>query len=132
MENLRKRFIVEENLEEKKITEYVERVLPFCKVTKNGAIWLGERPVTNLEKVKIALVARFLANRIEQSIPSEITANELSNSLEIPQDQIRARLKDVRDSKFAFSSENGKHKVRPSEIGKFLDELERKYGEIKK
>jgi hypothetical protein len=131
MENIRKRFIVDENLDEKKIEGYAERLLPFCKVTKNGGISLSERPVTTLEKVKIALVTRFLANSLEQSIPAEITAEELSNSLEIPRDQINARLKDVRDSKFGSVSDNGKYKAKPIEVVKFIDELEKKYGEVK-
>jgi hypothetical protein len=131
MEDLKKRFIVEENLEEKKVVGYIERLLPFCKVTKNGDILLGAKALTTLEKVKTALIARYLANHLEPTIPSEITPEELSNMLDIPRDQINARLKDVRDEKFAINFEGGKYRAKPFEIGRFLETLEKKYSENK-
>jgi len=127
MEDLKKRFIVEENLEEKKTSGYIERLLPFCKISNSGDILLGEKALTTLEKVKIALVARYLANHIEPSISAEITPEELVTCLDISKEQIFARLKDVRDDKFAHGSGNSGYKVKPLEIGKFLDELEKKY-----
>jgi len=132
MENLKKRFIIEENLGEKKIEGYVERLLQFCKVTTNGEILITADKLTTLEKVKIALVARFLANKLDANISAEMTHEELSTLLEIPRNQIRARLKDVRATKFGFDSGNGLYKVKPLTIGKFLDELESKYGVDKK
>jgi hypothetical protein len=132
MNDLKKRFIVDDDLEKQKTESYVERLLPFCKVTKNGNIILDDKVTTSLDKVKTALVGRFLANKIEPSIPAEVTAEELSKNLDIPKDQIYARLKDLKKAKVAVNSQKGGYEAKPLEIGKVLDELEKKYGESKK
>lgn len=132
MEDLKKKFIVEENLEEKKLVGYVERILPFCKISKSGGIILEMHEATALEKVKLALVARFLANHLEGSISPEVNPEELSRNLDIPKDQVYARLKELKDDRFAVTSDKGIYRVNTFEIGKFLDEIEGKYGSSKK
>ena len=129
MEELRKKFIVEENLEAKKLAEYVERALPFCKISKNGEVIIEVEKATSTEKVKLALVAKMLASHIESNISSETNFDDLSKSLGIPRDQIKARLKELKDKKFALRVGEGKYKANPLEIGKFLSEMEKKYGE---
>jgi hypothetical protein len=132
MEDIKKKFIVDENLEQKKIESYVNRLLPFCKITTKGAIQVEDKVSTALKRVKIALVGRFLANKLEPSIAAEMTAEELATCLSIPKDQIYARVKDLRKSNFLTKPDKNKYRVNPLVIGKFLDELEKDYGVVKK
>jgi len=125
MEELRKKFIVEEKLDERRVTNYIERTLPFCKISKEGQVIL-EVKVTSLQQVKLALVARFLANYLDKSITAEISNHELSTSLNIPEDQIAARLGDLREEKFATSVRKGVSQVNPLQIERFIVELESK------
>ena len=127
MENLKEKFIVSEKIDEKRIKEFVKRLLPFCKVTKNGGIIIERADLTNIEKIKVSLVARFLANRLEPGIPPEVTGEELSNSLMIPKNQVLARLKELKDEKFAFRVGKGIYKVNLLRIENFLKSLESKY-----
>jgi hypothetical protein len=127
MENLKERFIVSERIDEKRIKEFVERLLPFCKVTKSGGIIIENLELTTLEKVKVALIARFLANSLDSEISSEVNGEELSNSLMIPKNQVLARLKELKDEKFAFRVSKGVYRVNPLKIEDFLKELENKY-----
>lgn len=128
MEDLKKRFIVDEKVDEKRIREFVERVLPFCRVTKNGGIILEKNKLTTAEKVKIALVARFLAHSLDDEIPAEVGVGELSNSLLIPKDQVTARLKELKDKGIAFRVGKGVYKVNLVRIDEILKNLENKYG----
>jgi hypothetical protein len=127
MENLKERFIVSEKIDEKRIKEFVERLLPFCKVTKSGGIIIENPRLTTLEKVKVALIARFLANSLDSEISPEVNGEELSNSLMIPKNQVLARLKELKDEKFAFRVSKGVYRVNPFKIEDFLKELENKY-----
>jgi hypothetical protein len=124
MEELKKKFIVSENLDEEKLKNYIERLLPFCKLSPDGNILVDNRVSTSLKKMKIALVGRFLANRLEPTISAEMTSEEFSAILNIPKDQVYARLKDLRKERFVTVLEKKKYRVQPTEIGKFLNELE--------
>lgn len=129
-EDLKNRFIVDENPDDKKIEGYVKRIMPYCKTTKKGAIIFVNEDIKSLDKVKASLVVRYLANHAEPAIPSEIMADEFESLLDIPKTQVYARLKDVRDEKFVTVSEKGGYRVKPHEIAKFLDKLDEKYGKI--
>jgi hypothetical protein len=132
LEELRKKFIVEENLEGKKLEEYVKRALPFCKMTKNGEVIIEIENATSTEKLKLALVAKLLASHLDKNISSETNFDNLSKSLDIPRDQVIARLKELKDNKFALRVDKGKYKLNPLKIGKFLSQMEKKYGKQEK
>lgn len=124
MEELRKKFIVEEKLDDKRVTNYIQRILPFCKISKDGLLILEVTGITRAQQVKLALVTRFLANHLDKTISAEISNHELSASLNIPRDQIAARLKDLREERFAASVGKGVSQVNPLHIERFILELE--------
>jgi len=128
MKNLKEKFIVSEKIDEKRINELVERLLPFCKVTEGGGVIIEKAELTTIEKIKIALTARFLANSLGSEISPEVNGEELSNSLMIPKDQVLARLKELKDEKFAFRVSKGVYKVNPFKIDDLLKSLENKAG----
>nr|MDO8046182.1 hypothetical protein [Candidatus Baldrarchaeota archaeon] len=128
MEELKKKFIVEEKLDEKVVSECIEKILPFCKVSKNGEVIIEKKNMTVADRIKLALTARFLANYLEREISAETTAKELSSFLYVPENQISARLKELKDSKFAIRVKKGVYTVNPLQIRKFVHEIETKYG----
>lgn len=124
MEELKKKFIVEEKLDEKRVTDYIERILPFCKISKDGRVIVETKGLKTLQQIKLALVARFLANYLDKNMPAEMSNGELSDSLSIPKDQIAARMKELREDKFAIPVKRGLHQVNPLQIERFMVELE--------
>ena len=124
MEELKKKFIVEEKLDGKRVASYIERILPFCKISKDGLVIIDEKGIVTLQQVQLALVARFLANYLDQNISATVSNKELSTSLNLPEDQIAARLKELRDARFALSEGKGMHQVNPLQIEEFIQELE--------
>jgi len=127
MENLKDRFIVSERIDEKQVTGFIERSLAFCRVTTSGGVIIDENRLSNLEKVKISLVARFLANKLDSNISPEVNGDELSSYLMIQKDQVMARLKDAKDEKFATRAGKGVYSANPFRIEEFLSALENKY-----
>lgn len=132
MEELRKKFIVEEKIDEKKISEYVERSLKFGKVSIDGGIIIEKEKMVTKDQIGLAVVMRFLANRLEKGISAEVNAKELSQILGIPEDQVAARLADLKDEGIAIRVDKGVYRANPTRIGKFLDYLEDKYFEESK
>jgi hypothetical protein len=124
MEELKKKFIVEEKLDEKRVANYIERILPFCKISRDGLVIVETKDLKALQQAKLALVARFLANYLDKNIPTGMTNGELSTSLSIPEDQIAARMKELREAKFAIPVKRGLHQVNPLQIERFVVELE--------
>jgi hypothetical protein len=124
MEELKKKFIVEEKMDEKRVANYIERILPFCKISKDGLVIVETKGLKALQQVKLALVARFLANYLDKNIPTGMSNSEFSNSLSIPDDQIAARMKELREAKFAIPVKRGMHQVNPLQIERFIAELE--------
>jgi hypothetical protein len=124
MEELKKKFIVEEKLDEKRVADYIERILPFCKISKDGMVIIETKGLKALHQVKLALVARFLASYLDKNISAGISNGELSNSLSIAEDQIAARMKELREDRFAISVKRGLHQVNPLQIERFILELE--------
>lgn len=119
--------MVEERLDEKRITEYVERSLKFGKVSIDGGIIIEKEGLTTKDQVGLAVVMRFLANRLEKEISAEVNAKELSQILGIPEDQVTARLADLKDEKIAIRVDKGVYRANPTQIGRFLGYLEGKY-----
>jgi hypothetical protein len=104
----------------------------YCKFSSNGNILVDKKISTSLKRMKTALVGRFLANRLEPSIPAEMSGEELSTILNIPKDQIYARVKDLKKERFVVILEKKKYRVQSHEIDKFLSELEKEFGTEKK
>ncbi|MEM1566730.1 MAG: hypothetical protein QW510_06600 [Candidatus Bathyarchaeia archaeon] len=127
MEELRKKFIVEEKLDEKMITEYIERSLRFGKVSIDGGVIIEKEGMATKDQIGLAVVMRFLANRLEKGISAEVNTKELSQNLGIPEDQVAARLADLRDEGVVIRVDKGVYRVNPTRIGRFLDYLEDKY-----
>lgn len=127
-EDLKNSFFVDENLEDKKIEEYTRRIMPYCRPNKQGEPVFGNQDIKSLDRIKAFLVVRYIANHLEPSIPSEIMPAEFVKLLDIPKKQVAARLKDIRDDKFADVTDSGSYRVKPHKISNFLDKLDEKYG----
>ena len=69
-----------------------------------------------------------MANKLDNSIAENVPAEEISKFFLVDKKQVSARLKEIRDEKFALREEKGVYKLNPSKLDAFLDELDEKYG----
>lgn len=127
MEELRKKFIIEERIEEKRMAEHIERSLKFGKVSRDGSVIIEKRGLAEKDKVGLVLVMRYLANYLEKEIPSEVTVKEVSKFLSIPEKEANARLADLTKEKIAVRVKRGIYKINLGRIEDFLTYLENKY-----
>lgn len=130
LEELKAKWIIEEKeFNERDLGLYVKRLMPFCKITKNGEIVLTEigENFSLIDKVMLALIARFIAHRLDGSISETVTADELSRFFRVDKMQVSARLKDVKDARLAVREKKGIYKANIGRIEKFLDEIEGRY-----
>jgi hypothetical protein len=130
-ENLKNSFFIDENPDDKKIEEYTRRIMPYCRPNKQGAPIFSNDDLKTLDRIKVFLVLRYITNHWESNIPREISTDEFEQMLDIEINQLRARLKDIRDEKFADLLDNGNYRVKVHKIPEFLERLDDKYGKIK-
>ncbi len=132
LEELKNKWIIDEKaFDEKKIAQYVKRLMKYCKITKTGEIDLTElgEKFSLKDKIKLTLVARFIANKLDKSINPSLSAQELSYFFMVDKMQVSARLKEIKDEKLSIREKKGTYRVIPTKIEKILKELESKYGE---
>lgn len=127
MEELRKKFIVEERVEEKRMAEYIERSLKFGKVSRDGSVIIEKRGLAEKDQVGLVLVMRYLANYLDREIHSEVTVKEVSRFLGISEKEANARLSDLTKERIAVRVKRGIYKINLGRIEDFLTYLENKY-----
>ena len=132
LEELKNKWVIDEKaFDEKKIAQYVKRLMRYCKITKTGEVDLTELgdKFTLKAKIKLAQVERFIASKLDESIKPFLSAREISNFFMVDKMQVSARLKEIRDEKLSIREKKGIYRVIPTKIEKILKELESKYGE---
>ena len=130
LENLKKQFILDEDMEHENLQSLVERALKFCKVDKSGHVVINKPDLTMMDKIMLVLVARHLGNRLqlklggESTIKEEVTSEELAKMMSADKAVISARLKDLKDKKMAAPVDLGSYKVTSYAVDGFIKKLE--------
>ena len=128
IEDLKKDFIVDaKEFETEDIVESVKLILKYCKIDSNGNIHLMNHDLTQSEKISIALTARFLANKIQNSIDSKVSVEELSAALNMEPNTVSARLTELTQGKVVNRIEEGTYAIASFHIKRFFKELVIKY-----
>lgn len=128
MEDLKKKFIVDEKVYEKeKIPEQINRILKYCKITKEGIVIIEKNSFTLKENIALILIARFLANKLDENIPSEMGIEEIVASMKTNnRDSLITRTKELVDDNLAKRTSKGRHQIVPFYVDSILDKLDKK------
>ena len=128
LEEIRKSLIKDqESFAENELVELGEKINQICVLDTEGDINF-KKNLGDKEKIKFALIARFIARKIEdffkdkeddKRIKPYMTNEELEKMLKSSKAQVRARLSDLRKENFVDSLE-GKHQIKPLLIHKIL------------
>lgn len=122
LEELKKSFIKEEDsFEEKELIELLSKINKICQLDKKGYVSFIKRDLTDKEKILFILIARFLANKLENTIPKEVTNEELLKMLKKSKSQIRARVSDLRKEDKIKDIGRNIHEIKPIQIHKILE-----------
>lgn len=129
MEDLKKLFIVDDREFDTKNTEkFVRKIADFVKIGKDGSIFIEIESLNKTDKIQLAIVARFLANKIDKDIPQEVGLNEIMQFLSLPQNTATARISELTKARTIKRIKAGKYVAMPHQIEKFIDKINKKYG----
>jgi len=107
--------------------EFAKKLIKYAKISKNGDIIILDSSLPPDDKLRIALVLRFIAHTFDDTIPETITLKELANLLSERLEAVGSRLsKIMKNEKFAKKIKKGVYLVQYFVIDKFLTDLENK------
>jgi hypothetical protein len=120
---LRSEFLVDDDVSTEKLSSLIESLLPHCVVSKKGKVEIKQTDLSGRQLVKLVLVARLVAHKLDESVGDEVNAEELAESTGLPKNQATARAKECVDEDFAERSARGNYRARPRKVDAFLSEL---------
>lgn len=123
IEELKKQFIVDEDVLKARLEPIVAKALVHCLLDKNGQVLITDTNLSGKEQVKLALAARAIGSQMDPRISPDVSVAEISRFTGLPGNQVRARGKDAIEDKFAQSPKTGVYRALPHKVEAFLDGL---------
>src|SRR2546422_64670 len=107
IEELRKKFIVSNDVLITRIESLIEKALNHCAVAEDGLVHISDKALSAKDKIKLVLVARVLAAQLDEKFASDVPLDDLVRSTGIEPNQLRARANDVVKERFARAVSRG-------------------------
>jgi hypothetical protein len=123
IEELKKQFIVDEDVLKARLEPIVAKALAHCRLDKNGQVLITDPGLSGKEQVKLALAARAIGSQMDSGISADVSVAEISKFTGLPGNQVRARGKDAIEDRFAQSPKTGVYRALPHKVEAFLDSL---------
>jgi hypothetical protein len=123
IEELKRQFIVDEDVLKTRLEPIVTKALAHCRIDKNGQVLITNPKLSGKEQLKLALAARAIGSQMDPSISAEVTVAEISKYTGLPENQVRARGKDAIADRFAQSPRSGVYRALPHKVESFLESL---------
>src|SRR6266852_3276128 len=111
IEELRKQFIVDEDVLKTRLEPLVASALRHCRIDKNGQVLITSSKLSGRDQVKLVLAARAIAAQLDGNIRAAVTIDEIEKYTGLPRDQVRARGKECIEEKFATSPGAGTYRA---------------------
>src|SRR3990167_9441148 len=121
---LKNKFIVDETTTREDAEQLIEKALKYGRVSKSGDIIIDKVQLSQDNILRLALVLRFLAHGIDESITESVRPTELTKVMGERVESVGSRLSQLAKSGFAKKSGYGQYVVHSYKVDKFLDELE--------
>jgi len=127
---VREKFFEEREYNKEYVLRFIERIADFVTVNpKTQEVNIIKSKLTTKEKVCLVVIARFLANQLEEGISPEVTIEEVARYTRIDEPQVRARLSELVDERVLYRVAKGVYSVRSfSAIEKWVNSIIEKYG----
>lgn len=123
IEELKKQFIVDDDVLKSRLEPVVMKALAHCRIDKDGRVEIKNRALSGKEQVKLALAARVIGAEMDPAISPDVSVAEITKFTGLPANQVRARGKDAIEDRFAQSPRSGIYRALPHKIEPFLDDL---------
>jgi hypothetical protein len=123
LDELRDKFIVDEDVLKARLESIIEKALKHCVVDRNGQVHVDSADLSARDRIMLVLAARAIASQLEAGIAAEVTVGEISKFTALPENQVRARGKELIKDKLVESTRPGVYAAIAFKVEKFLDSL---------
>jgi hypothetical protein len=120
-EDLKRRFIADDDVLKARLEPVVDKALIHCKVDKKGQVLITNSNLSAKDRVCLVLAARAIAAQLDPTISQDVTVTDIGTYLGLPANQVRARGNDAIKAKFAESPVPGIYRAVPHKVEAFLD-----------
>lgn len=124
LEDLRSKFIVDDDVLKVKLETLVNKALHHCVIDKKGNVHFNNAKLTTREKMKLTLAARAVAAQLDGKISPDVSVDELIASTGLPRDQVRARAAELVKARLARSEKTGVYTAIPHRVEDLIDSIE--------
>ena len=121
IEDLKKKFIVDDDVLKTRLEPIVDKALVHCKIDKKGQVLITNSNLSVKDRICLVLSARAIAAQLDPSISASVTVTEIGAFLGLPANQVRARGNDAIKARFAESPSPGIYRATPHKVETFLD-----------
>ncbi|MBX4196515.1 hypothetical protein KW805_02925 [Candidatus Pacearchaeota archaeon] len=122
LKDIKGTFIVEgENFQEQELVRLVEIVRETCVLDGKGTVKFLKN-LSEKDKIKYCLAARFLANKIDSNISKEVSRQELETLLRTQPKQVSARISDCRKEGLLQDASEDMFQVSPHVLQNLLND----------
>ena len=131
LEELRKNLIREESFEEKDLIEFGTKINDICELDKDGLVNFKKDDLSDKERIKFALIARFISRKIEDffddspeesRISPTMLSKDFDKVLDSNSNQIRARISDLKKEGVIKCPSRGTYQINPLKIRRILND----------
>jgi hypothetical protein len=123
LEQLKKQFLVDEEALTAKLEPILAKVLKHCVCDRKGRVLVLSRGLSGRNQTMMVLTARAIASRLDSKISPQVSVEEIVEFTALPPNQVRARGKELLESKFAVSPARGVYQAIFHRVEAFLDSL---------
>ena len=123
IEELKKKFIVDDDVLRNRLEAIATKALAHCVVDKKGAVHFNNPKLSAKEKVQLTLAARAIASQMDSGVSADVSVAELSENCGIPQNQVYARAADLINEKSATAPKKGYYAAVPHRVEVLLDSI---------
>lgn len=123
IEELRKQFIVPDDVLKVRLEPIVLKALKHCVIDKTGQVHVTDKRLSGKQQVMLTIAARAIASQLEPAISASVTVSEIAKYTGLPENQVRARGKDFINAKLAESPQRGVYRAVFHKVETFLDSI---------
>lgn len=123
LEDLRKKFIVDDDALKARLEPILEKALTHCQIHKSGQVLITDSKLSAKNQVKLTLAARAIAAQIDNQFSADVPVAEIAKSTGLPLNQVHARGSEIVREKFAQVPTAGVYRAASHKIEAFLDEI---------
>ena len=125
IEDLKKKFIVDDDVLKNRLEEIATKALEHCVVDKKGNVHFNSSNLSAREKLSLILAARAIASQMDETIKSDVSMAELTLISGLPEKQITARIAELTKDKLVTSSKKGIYSAVPHKVEALLNSVKK-------